>query len=75
MSSSEGELEIDVGDVDDSICILCNSSTYVGETIACETCQLWFHWPCVGVKPGDEVVVREASVIVFDALFYLPEMN
>ena len=59
MSSSEGELEIDVGDVDDSICIICNSSTYVGETIACETCQLWFHWPCVGVKAGDEVVVRE----------------
>ncbi len=65
-SSSEGELEIDVGDIDDSICIVCNSSTYVGETIACETCQLWFHFPCVGVKPGDDVVEKE------DVPFFCP---
>ena len=41
-SSSEGQL--DVEDVDDSICILCNGTTYVGQTIACETCHLWFHF-------------------------------
>jgi INO80 complex subunit B len=66
-SSSEGELEIDVGDIDDSICIVCNSSTYVGETIACETCQLWFHFNCVGVKPGDDVVEKE------DVPFFCPK--
>lgn len=65
-SSSEGDLEVDVDDVDDSICILCNGTTYIGQTIACETCHLWFHFGCVGVKPGDDVVEKE------DVPFFCP---
>ena len=48
-----GEEELDVGtelEVDESICIICGGSTYVGETISCETCLRWFHFQCVGVS-------------------------
>ena len=44
MSDSEGmDLEIDVseGVPDDSICPVCKRSTYIGETISCETCMYW----------------------------------
>ncbi|TRY62768.1 hypothetical protein TCAL_11502 [Tigriopus californicus] len=62
-SDSDSEsLTVDVGadpPVDDSICIVCRTSTYIGQTINCETCALWFHFGCVGVKPGDDVVERE----------------
>ena len=36
--------------VDETICIICGGSTYVGETISCETCLRWFHFQCVGVS-------------------------
>lgn len=62
-SDSDSEnVTVDVGadpPVDDSICIVCRTSTYIGQTINCETCALWFHFGCVGVKPGDDVVERE----------------
>eukprot|EP00095_Tigriopus_kingsejongensis_P009070 snap_masked-scaffold308_size214241-processed-gene-1.30 protein:Tk09070 transcript:snap_masked-scaffold308_size214241-processed-gene-1.30-mRNA-1 annotation:"ino80 complex subunit b" len=58
---------VDVTQVDDSICVLCRTSTYVGQTINCETCALWFHFGCVGVKPGDDVVERE------DVPYYCPQ--
>jgi len=44
---------------DDSICPVCRSSTYVGETISCETCMYWFHFECVGVTHEDECVINE----------------
>ena len=34
-------------------------STFVGETISCDKCEFWFHWTCEGVKPGDDVVIKE----------------
>jgi hypothetical protein len=43
MSDSEG-MEVDVSDAvvpDDSICPVCKKSTYIGETISCETCLYW----------------------------------
>ena len=42
--SEEMDLEIDVSDEvpDDSICPVCKKSTYVGETISCETCMYWY---------------------------------
>ena len=58
-SDDEGNLIVDDGTVDDSICPVCRGSTYVGETISCETCTYWFHFECVGVKPTDQCVVRE----------------
>ena len=58
-SDEEGHLVVDDGTVDDSICPICRGSTYVGETISCETCQYWFHFECVGVKPTDECVINE----------------
>ncbi len=65
-SESEGEGNLVVVDdaaedpgVDDSICPTCNGSTYVGETISCETCFYWFHFECVGVTQADACVQRE----------------
>ena len=60
-SDEEGNLVVDDGTttVDDSICPICQGSTYVGETISCEICTYWFHFECVGVKPTDQCVVRE----------------
>ena len=46
-------------EVDDSICPTCGGSTYVGETISCETCTYWFHFTCVGVSQADACVQRE----------------
>jgi len=57
-----GEEELDVGteiEVDESICIICGGSTYVGETISCETCLRWFHFQCVGVTHLDDCVRME----------------
>lgn len=57
-----GEEEVDVGteiEVDESICIICGGSTYVGETISCETCLRWFHFQCVGVTHNDDCVRME----------------
>merc|ERR1719412_1703671 len=53
-------------EVDDSICPVCRGSTYVGETISCETCHYWFHFECVGVSHTDECVLRE------DVPYYCP---
>ena len=58
-SEEEGNLVVDDGTVDDSICPVCHGSTYVGETISCETCTYWFHFECVGVKQTDQCVQRE----------------
>lgn len=66
-SDSDGEenlLVVDEGDdtkeeVDDSICPICRGSTYVGETISCETCTYWFHFECVGVNSSHPCVLRE----------------
>jgi len=44
---------------DDSICPICRTSTYVGETISCETCMYWFHFECVGVTHDDPCVINE----------------
>ncbi|XP_040574861.1 uncharacterized protein [Lepeophtheirus salmonis] len=52
---------------DDSICPICDKTTYVGETISCETCNLWFHFICVGVTHRDEVVQRQ------DVPFFCPK--
>ena len=44
MSDSEvdvGGLQEDREVPDDSICPACKKSTYVGETISCETCLYW----------------------------------
>lgn len=45
---------------EDILCTKCGVSTYQGETIFCETCELWFHWACTGVKAGDAVVKDES---------------
>ena len=44
---------------DDSICPVCRGTTYVGETISCETCMYWFHFECVGVTHQDACVQDE----------------
>jgi hypothetical protein len=41
--------------VDETICLICGGSTYVGETISCETCLRWFHFQCVGVILEDSL--------------------
>jgi len=51
----EGEREVP----DDSICPVCRTTTYVGETISCETCLYWFHFGCVGVTHSDACVIDE----------------
>ena len=48
-------------EVDDSVCPVCDGSTYVGETISCEVCCRWFHFSCVGVDHGDACVQSEVS--------------
>lgn len=55
----DSEVTVDNSVVDDSICPVCKGTTYVGETISCETCQYWFHFDCVGVKHSDPFVQRE----------------
>jgi len=60
---------VDVGteiEVDESICISCGGSTYIGETISCETCLMWFHFQCVGVTHLDDCVRME------DVPYYCP---
>lgn len=46
-------------EVDESSCPKCNYSTYIGETINCDSCHYWFHFTCVGVKKEDDCVTRE----------------
>ena len=45
--------------VDETICLVCGGSTFVGETISCETCLRWFHFNCVGVTHSDPCVQSE----------------
>ena len=45
--------------VNDSICPVCQRSTYIGETINCEKCEYWFHFECVGVTPEDSWVQNQ----------------
>ena len=61
--------------VDETICLVCGGSTFVGETISCETCLHWwatssqapcnpvipsrYHFNCVGVTHTDDCVVKE----------------
>jgi len=45
--------------VDETICLVCGGSTFVGETISCETCLRWFHFNCVGVSHSDPCVQSE----------------
>lgn len=45
--------------VDETICLVCGGSTFVGETISCETCLRWFHFNCVGVSHADPCVQSE----------------
>ena len=46
-------------EVDDTVCPVCEGSTYVGETISCEICTRWFHFNCVGVTHEDACVKSE----------------
>ena len=46
-------------EVDDTVCPVCEGSTYVGETISCEICTRWFHFNCVGVTHEDDCVQSE----------------
>ena len=46
-------------EVDDTVCPVCEGSTYVGETISCEICTRWFHFNCVGVTHEDACVQSE----------------
>lgn len=53
---------MDIGNemlVDETICLVCGGSTFVGETISCETCLRWFHFNCVGVTHADPCVQSE----------------
>jgi len=53
---------VDMGNemlVDETICLVCGGSTFVGETISCETCLRWFHFNCVGVTHADPCVQSE----------------
>jgi len=56
-------------ELDETICIICCGSTYEGETISCETCLRWFHFPCVGVTHDDDCVRME------DVPFYCPSCH
>jgi len=56
-------------ELDETICIICGGSTYEGETISCETCLRWFHFPCVGVTHDDDCVRME------DVPYYCPSCN
>ena len=49
----------DTEEVDDTVCPVCEGSTYVGETISCEICTRWFHFNCVGVTHEDACVQSE----------------
>ena len=49
----------DTEEVDDTVCPVCEGSTYVGETISCEICTRWFHFNCVGVTHEDACVKSE----------------
>ena len=48
----------------DSICPICQASTYVGKTIICEKCEHWFHFECVGVT-SDDLCVQKQDVPYF----------
>jgi len=55
--------------VDETICLVCGGSTFVGETISCETCLHWYHFNCVGVTHSDDCVVKE------DVPYFCPSCN
>jgi len=55
--------------VDETICLVCGGSTFVGETISCETCLHWYHFNCVGVTHNDDCVVKE------DVPYFCPSCN
>jgi len=42
-----------------SICPICLDSTFVGQTIACDFCDRWYHLYCEGVAPDNPVVTNE----------------
>ena len=52
-------LQMSDSEVDDTVCPVCEGSTYVGETISCEICTRWFHFNCVGVTHEDDCVQSE----------------
>jgi len=56
-------------EVDDTVCPVCEGSTYVGETISCEICTRWFHFNCVGVTHEDACVKSE------DVPYYCPSCD
>jgi len=58
MSDSEPDMGNEML-VDETICLVCGGSTFVGETISCETCLRWFHFNCVGVTHSDPCVQSE----------------
>lgn len=62
------DVNVTSGEISDpsAICPVCRGSTFIGQTIACEICELWYHFQCVGVKQTDDVVTKE------DIPFYCP---
>ena len=32
------------------LCNICQKDLYIEESIVCESCLLWYHFPCVGIK-------------------------
>jgi len=60
---------MDTSQVDESICLVCGGSTFVGETISCETCLHWFHFSCVGVSHLDDCVIKE------DVPYFCPQCD